>query len=266
MRTKIMGVINATPDSFHSGSRFYGQDAVMQGLAFAQQGADIIDIGGESTRPGSEPVSIQEELQRVIPVVQKLAGKTDALLSIDTYKPEVAQAAMDAGASIVNDIHGMRSSSMRKVVADAKAACIIMHMQGTPKEMQASPAYKNAVEEVYAFLSDSCRLCESEGIAPSKITVDPGIGFGKTAEHNLQILRSIPRLKEIGKPVLVGASRKSFIGRILGSESKPLPVEQRLEGSLAVAAYSVMRGADVLRVHDVGETVRAVKIIEALQG
>ncbi len=265
MKTKLMAIINVTPDSFYAGSRAMSQQAVEMALRFVDEGADMIDIGGESTRPGSEIVSAEEELTRVLPVIEKLSKKINIPISIDTYKPDVALAAIDAGAKIVNDITGMRSKKMRELVADSKSQCVIMHMKGEPKTMQVSPTYSDVVKEVYAFLSSSIKNCEGDGINSKKIIIDPGIGFGKTTAHNLELLKNIEKFKKLKKPILVGASRKSFIGRILGNESTPLPPEDRLEGSLAIATYCALQSVDILRVHDVKETLRAIKVLELLR-
>lgn len=266
MQTKIMGVLNVTPDSFYAGTRFtVTEQAVGYGIKMADEGADILDIGGESTRPGSEAVDTEEEWKRVGPVIEGLVDGIDAKISVDTYKPEVAEKALEAGAEIINDITGMQSPQMRELAADNGADVVIMHMQGMPKTMQLNPTYQNVVNEIKDFFMERIALCESDGIAPANIVLDPGIGFGKTTRHNLEILRNVEEFKKLGKRLMVGASRKSFIGRILQNEEHPLPPEERLEGSLAMAAYCVWKGVDILRVHDVKETVRAVRLIEALK-
>ncbi len=264
MRTKIMAIINATHDSFYKNSCVAGDVAVNLGIKFVDEGASIIDIGGESTRPGSNPIPASEELKRILPIIERLSGKISAKISVDTYKPEVAEAALKSGASIVNDITGMRTDAMRTLVADYKAECVIMHMLGNPKTMQDNPNYGNVVAEVSDFLHKRAEVCKSDGIKPENIIFDPGIGFGKTTKHNIELIRGIPILRKLGKRVMIGASRKSFIGKILESESFPVAPEERLDGSLAVASFAVLNGVDILRVHDVKETVRAIKIIEAL--
>ncbi len=262
---QIMAIVNVTQDSFYAGSRALGETAIIKALALAEEGADIIDIGGESTRPGSEPVSLKEELDRVIPVIEGIVDKTNAKISIDTYKSEVAKAVVEAGADIINDITGMQSQEMRELAADEHKEVVIMHMQGTPKTMQTNPAYEDVVSVIKTFFIDRISLCEQAGINAKHIILDPGIGFGKTTQHNLEILRNVDKFKELGKRLLIGASRKSFIGRILQNEEHPLPPEERLEGSLAIAAYCTLKNVDILRVHDVKETIRAVKIAEMLR-
>jgi len=245
-----MGILNVTPDSFSDGGKFQdaGQ-AVARARAMADAGADIIDIGGESTRPGSQPVPVEEELRRVIPVIK---GIPDLLVSIDTTKAEVARQAVAAGAQIINDI----SASLFEVARDTGAGLVLMHMRGTPATMQHAPRYDDVVREVCAFLAERIALAEACGVKKAQIAVDPGIGFGKTVEHNQQLLAGLEQLRELGCPILVGASRKSFLGG---------PVHERLPGSLAVAAWAVMHGANVVRVHDVAETVAVVRMIESLK-
>ncbi|MDE1823042.1 MAG: dihydropteroate synthase [Candidatus Micrarchaeota archaeon] len=261
---EIMGVVNVTPDSFYAGSSAMGEKAVRMALRMLDEGADIIDIGGQSTRPGSSQVSAEKELRRIAPVVRRLS-KTCSRISIDTYNYHVARFAADHGIAMINDITGMRQQSMRTLVAERKLECVIMHMQGEPKTMQASPHYDNVVNDVKRFLAGRIRLCEDDGIAKRRIIIDPGIGFGKTARHNLQILKGIGSFKSLGKRILIGASRKSFIGRINGTDKEPLPAEERLEGSLAIASYCALNGVDMLRVHDVKETIRAIEVIDALE-
>ena len=262
-----MAIINITKDSFYAGSRAMDDAAIAKALQLADEGADIIDIGGESTRPGSEPINIEEEIKRVVPVIEAIVDKLDkkTKISVDTYKIEVARAAVEAGATIVNDITGMQSQEMRELVSDEHLECVIMHMQGTPKTMQLSPAYQNVVKEIRDFLAERIDACETVGVHPQHIIVDPGIGFGKTTQHNLEILRNLEKFKELGKRLLIGASRKSFIGKILQNEEYPLAPEDRLEGSLAIASYCSLKGIDILRVHDVKETVRTIKILERLK-
>lgn len=254
-----MGVLNVTPDSFSDGGDFVDPDvAVKRALEMVAEGASIIDIGGESSRPGSEPVSQELELVRVIPVIKKLSTQTDALLSIDTTKPVVAQAAMASGASIINDIGGLRNPDMVAVAAETGATVCIMHMQGEPKSMQAAPQYDDVVTEVMAFLADRIEAAEHAGI--QNIWIDPGIGFGKTLEHNMTLLRELKQFKKLGKPLLLGTSRKSFIEKIMGA-----PVEERLPGTLASNIWGMSHGADILRVHDVAEHKQAIDVLEAIQ-
>lgn len=260
-----MGIVNVTPDSFYAGSRARGREAVAAALKMCDEGADIVDVGGQSTRPGTMPISPQEELRRVAPVIEGLAGRIGCKLSVDTYNYGVAKYAADSGVEIINDITGMRSKAMRELVSDNRLECVIMHMQGSPESMQDSPHYKNVVLEVMSFLRKRTRLCEKEGIPKSRIIVDPGIGFGKTLEHNLEILRQIEKFKSLDGRLLVGASRKSFIGKICGRPGRPLPAGERLEGSLAVACYCAAKGADMVRVHDVRETRMALRMAEMLQ-
>lgn len=254
-----MGVLNVTPDSFSDGGDFIDPDvAVKRALEMVAQGASIIDIGGESSRPGAESVSEELELMRVIPVIKKLSTQTDTLISIDTTKPVVAQAAMAIGASIINDIGGLRNPDMVAVAAETGATVCIMHMQGEPQSMQENPHYDDVVTEVMAFLADRIEVAEHAGI--QNIWIDPGIGFGKTLEHNMTLLRELQQLKKLGKPVLLGTSRKSFIEKIMGA-----PVEERLPGTLASNIWGITHGADILRVHDVAEHKQAIDVLEAIQ-
>ena len=261
-RTAIMAVLNVTPDSFYDGGRRLDADqAITAGVAMAASGADIIDIGGESTRPGAAAVSEAEELGRVLPVIRGLRKEVRLPISIDTYKSAVARAALDAGADIVNDISALRfDPAMAALVAQEKVPVILMHMQGTPRTMQTDPEYADVVREVRDFLAAQLYEAMDGGISPEAIVIDPGIGFGKTLDHNLQLLRGLPVLAALGQPLLVGVSRKTFIGKILNLEP-----DQRLEGSLAAAVAAVLAGANLLRVHDVGETARAVRVADALR-
>jgi len=260
-RTWLMGVINVTPDSFSDGGAcFETGAAVDHGLRLACEGADILDIGGESTRPGSESVPEEEELRRVVPVVRALRRQSGVLLSIDTTKAAVARSSLDAGADIINDISALRfDPAMARVVAPSGAALVLMHMQGTPRTMQKSPRYSDLVGEIRSFLQDRIREAEAAGIDRDRVVVDPGIGFGKTLEHNLTLIDRLADFQELGRPVCVGLSRKAFIGGILG-----LPPGERLEGTIAAAVLSVSRGARILRVHDVGAVARAVRVAEAV--
>jgi dihydropteroate synthase len=260
-RTHLMGVLNVTPDSFSDGGRFFKlEEAVKQGLKLAEEGADIIDVGGESTRPGSEPVAIEEELRRVIPVIEQLTKMIQVSISIDTYKSRVAKEALDSGALMVNDISGLRfDPEMKKVIAEYDVPVVLMHIKGTPKNMQESPKYKNLLEEIKSYLNESISIAEKAEIDENKIIIDPGIGFGKTLNDNLKILKNLREFKSFDRPVMIGVSRKSFIGKILD-----LPTDERLEGSLALMAVAIMNGANILRVHDVKESKRVAKLVDAI--
>jgi dihydropteroate synthase len=262
-RTLVMGIINVTPDSFFDGGlRQDPARAIADGVMMVESGADILDVGGESTRPGALPLSEDEELARVLPVVHGLRREVKVPISIDTYKSNIARAALDAGADIVNDISALRfDAAMASVVAVEKVPVVLMHMQGTPRTMQQAPQYNDVVREVRDFLAAQLYEAMDAGIAQEMILIDPGIGFGKTIEHNLQLLRGLPALATLGQALLVGASRKAFIGKILNLE-KPA---ERLEGSLAAAVAAVLAGANIIRVHDVAETVKAVRIADAIR-
>jgi dihydropteroate synthase len=262
-RTWLMGVINVTPDSFSDGGRYFeAERAIERGLELAAQGADIIDIGGESTRPGSLPVPEDEEMRRVVPVIEALKRRTEALLSVDTTKASVARAALDAGADIVNDTSALRADpDMAGVVARTGAGLVLMHMKGTPLTMQQDPRYDDVLAEIRDFLAERIQAAGAAGIARERIVVDPGIGFGKTYEDNLLLLRRQELFGELERPLLLGFSRKAFLGRILH-----LPPGERLEGTIAAAVVSVARGAHILRVHDVAEVARAVRTAEAILG
>jgi dihydropteroate synthase len=257
----LMGIVNVTPDSFSdSGVHLDPDRAVEHGLSLACEGADILDIGGESTRPGSLPVPEDEELGRVLPVLRKLRPRTSVLISVDTTKSAVACAALDAGADIINDTSGLRADpEMAGVVARSGAAVILMHMRGTPRTMQEAPRYDDLLGEVRSFLAARLREAEAAGIPAERLIVDPGIGFGKTAEHNLTLLNQLDFFQDLGRPVCVGFSRKAFIGRVLGT-----PPAERLEGTMAAAVLSVSRGAHILRVHDIGPVAKAVRMAEAI--
>ncbi|MEI8205538.1 MAG: dihydropteroate synthase [Kiritimatiellales bacterium] len=260
-RTLIMGILNVTPDSFSDGGKFQIlEKAVAHGLEMVEEGADIIDIGGESTRPGAKPVQALEEIARTGPVIKKLREKTGALISIDTRKAEVARAALAAGADIINDISALADPGMAAVAAETGAGLVLMHMLGTPETMQTNPRYDNVVSNVWSFLEERMRFAVARGVAPEQIVLDPGIGFGKTDEHNLALLKGIPTLMAAGRPVLIGASRKSFIGRMLGGGT-----DDRLAGSLAIAAFAVLRGAHILRLHDVKESCDAARLVDTLR-
>lgn len=261
-RTLIMGVLNVTPDSFSDGGRYDSvARAAARALEMADEGADIIDIGGESTRPGSPGVAADEEAGRVVPVIEALAGSCSIPLSIDTSKPEVAEAALQAGAHIVNDIGGLGDPAMIETVRRHEAGVVIMHMQGTPRTMQDQPFYRDVVDEVGQFLRDRVDAAVESGILAERIVVDPGIGFGKTLEHNLALLRGLATLgTRAGRPVLAGVSRKRFIGAVTNRETA-----DRLAGSLAAASFAILRGADIIRVHDVKESCDAARIIDMLR-
>ncbi len=256
-----MGVVNVTPDSFSDGGRYLDAGAaVAHGEKLLRDGAEILDVGGESTRPGAVEVDEAEELCRVRPVVEALAG--EATISIDTSKSAVAEAALDAGASIVNDVTALRGDpEMAALCAERGVGVVLMHMPGNPRTMQDNPSYGDVVDDVKAFLAERVEAAVAAGVAEERIWLDPGIGFGKTVEHNLELLRRLAELRELGRPLVIGTSRKSFIGRIDGSE-----VDQRLGGSIASSMLAVAEGADVLRVHDVAETAQAMRVTEAVLG
>ena len=261
-RTLVMGIVNVTPDSFSDGAMFASaDDAVAHGARLVDEGADLVDVGGESTRPGSDPIEADEELLRVVPVIEGLVkARPGTLLSVDTRKPEVASAALDAGASVVNDIAGGRNSALLETVSRTGAGVILMHMLGEPKTMQDDPRYDDVVAEVHEFLRERIEAAVFAGIPEERVCIDPGIGFGKTVDHNLALLRAVPALRMLGAAVMVGASRKGFIGTLTGVEDPAA----RLEGSLAVAVLAAAHGADLVRVHDVEATVRALKVADAV--
>jgi dihydropteroate synthase len=257
----VMGIVNVTPDSFSDGGRFFdpGQ-AVAHALELAAQGAEILDLGGESTRPGAEPVGEAEELRRVIPVIERLAARVKIPLSIDTAKPAVARAALQAGVSIVNDVAAYREAdAMWKVVAEFRAGYICMHAQGAPQTMQVNPVYADVVREVGGFFSGRLERLQASGVEAGQVVLDVGIGFGKTAGHNLQLLAALRSFTKWQRPLLLGVSRKSFIGRLLGAD-----VAARLPASLACAVLAVASGVQIIRTHDVAETVQAVRMAEAV--
>jgi dihydropteroate synthase len=257
-----MGVINVTPDSFSDGGLFYEESqAVEQGLALAEAGADILDVGGESTRPGSEATPTGEEMDRVLPVVEALARHCSAVISIDTYKAEVAQAAVEAGAGIINDVTALGGDpAMAQTAAQTKAGLVLMHMKGEPRTMQVVPTYGDVVAEVRDFLVQRARAAQAAGVSPEAIILDPGIGFGKTLEHNLALIRNLPALAAAGYPVLLGASRKTFIGTLTGRRT---PAE-RLWGSVGVHILGAALGADIVRVHDVAPLREALAVCDAV--
>jgi dihydropteroate synthase len=258
----ILGIVNVTPDSFSDGGQFLDTDAaVAQAMQLVEQGADLLDIGGESTRPGSQPVGLEEELSRVVPVVRRLAALTSTPLSVDTNKAEVARQALEAGAQIINDITALTGDpAMPEVVRSYGAGVILMHMQGTPATMQVEPRYDDVVAEVVDFLEARLQACRNLGIAASQVVLDPGIGFGKTTEHNLRLLARLEELQRLGRPVCLGVSRKGFLGTVLGR-----PLEQRLAGSLAAACYALVRStAQIVRVHDVAQTRDVVMLLNRI--
>lgn len=260
-RTHLMGILNVTPDSFSDGGK-YGdvEKALQHALRMVEEGADFIDVGGESTRPGSEAISLEEELRRVIPVIEQLSRRTTIPISIDTYKSEVARRALDAGASVVNDISGLHfDPAMVEVIAEKQASVVLMHIKGTPRTMQHNPEYSDVVAEIISYLRESINRAEQNGI--QQILIDPGIGFGKLLEHNLEIIRRLSEFRQLGYPVLVGPSRKSFIGTVLN-----LSVDERLEGTACAVAASVFNGAAVVRVHDVKEMKRVIVMADAIIG
>jgi dihydropteroate synthase len=265
-KTQVMGIINLTPDSFSADGLYrqpsnnYPDLALKKALAMVADGADIIDLGGQSSRPGAKNISTKEELRRTEPVVKLLAKKINAPISIDTTKPEVAKAALDAGAQIINDIFGLRDKRMIKVAAQYKAAVVIMHMLGKPSNMQKIIAYESLIDDIAIYLKKAIDSAQAGGIKPDKIIIDPGVGFGKTPMHNLEIIKHLADFKALGKPLLIGPSRKSFIARVLGSNS-----QSRISGSLAACVMAAERGANILRVHDVKEVNQSLKIVEAVK-
>jgi dihydropteroate synthase len=261
-RTHIMGVLNVTPDSFSDGGLFFQKEkAIEHGVRLVQDGADIIDVGGESTRPFSEGVSLQEELDRVVPVVEALSRAVQIPISIDTCKAEVARQALKAGASIINDISALRfDPDMTSVAEEAGVPVILMHMQGTPGDMQKNPFYRNLITEILDFLKKAVDRAVSGGIKKDMIIVDPGIGFGKTVEHNLEIIRELGRFSVLGRPILLGTSNKTFIGHLLNKEP-----HERDTGTMATIAAGVLNGADIVRVHNVKKAVETIKIIDAIK-
>jgi len=260
-RAVVMGVLNVTPDSFSDGGQHGAVEAAIEhALNLIEQGAGIIDIGGESTRPGAQPVSVEQELARVLPVVEALRD-SNIPISVDTCKPAVMRAVLEAGADIINDISGFRQASAREIVAaHPRCGVCVMHMQGEPRTMQQSPHYDDVTRDVVRSLQDSARALESLGIASDRISLDPGFGFGKSVAHNYDLMRDLEQLVDLGYPVLIGVSRKSMIGAVTGR-----PVDQRLAGSLAAALAAVARGAQIIRVHDVQQTIDAIRVWEAIE-
>lgn len=261
-RILVMGILNTTPDSFYEASRVVRRRAaIARALRMVEDGADIVDVGGESTRPGSASIPVQEEMDRVLPVVEGVRKRSDVILSVDTTKAPVAEEALAAGAQIVNDVSAMRHDErMGDVVARSGAFVVLMHMLGRPETMQQDPTYADVVEDIHTFLAERIRAALGAGIDERRILVDPGIGFGKTLDHNLALLRNLDRLTDLGRPVLVGLSRKSFLGAILD-----LPAEERIEGTIAADAIAIVRGASIIRVHDVKEGRRTADVAERLR-
>ena len=261
-RTLVMGILNVTPDSFADGGKFLSPDsAIEHAERMTEKGADLIDVGGESSRPGSDSISEEEEIRRVIPVIERIAKHINIPVSVDTYRPGVARAALSAGAKMINDIKALRHDpEMTKVIAEAGAPVVLMHMQGTPKTMQEHPSYYSVVDEITHFFHERLKYAQAFGIKENQIILDPGIGFGKTTQQNLSILRSLHRFESLSRPLLIGVSRKSVIGQVLN-----LPVEERLEGTAAAVCASVLGGASIVRVHDVGSMVRVVRMADAIK-
>ncbi len=258
-----MGILNITPDSFYDGGKYYTkEEAIVKGLKLIEEGADILDIGGESTRPGASPVELEEELKRVIPVIEGIAKRVNFPISIDTYKAKVAEEALNAGASMINDISGLRfDPKMPYIAAKHKVPIILMHIKGTPKNMQLNPQYKALIPEIMEYLRESIIIAKEAGVDENKIIIDPGIGFGKLPEHNLEIIRNLKDFTCLEKPILIGVSRKSFLGKILNDA----PAEQRLEGTAAAVAVSIVNGANIVRVHDVEYITKIVKVVDAIK-
>ena len=262
-KTLVMGVLNLTPDSFSDGGLFTTKEKALDHcLKMINEGADLIDVGGESTRPGSDPLSINEELDRTIPIIEKIRSITDCTISIDSYKSEVVEAALNVGANIVNDISGLTfDHNMAELISQKNAPIIMMHINGKPKIMQENPRYDNLLKDILDFFSRQLELAQLAGIDSSKIILDPGLGFGKKVEHNFELIRKLPQICAMGFPVLVGPSRKSFIGEALN-----LPINDRIEGTMASITASVINGARIVRVHDIQKTRRTVTITEKIMG
>lgn len=259
----VMGVLNVTPDSFSDGGRFFGTAlAVERGMEMAEDGADVLDIGGESTRPGAEPVNVADEIKRVVPVISELRGRTRALISIDTMKPEVAREAVAAGADIVNDVNGLREPGMLEAVAGTSAGVIVMHMQGTPRTMQAQPYYRDVVQDVRDFFVERLDTLAQAGIDPLRVALDPGFGFGKTLAHNLELLNGLDRLRMDDRPFVLGVSRKSMLGALLGDAR----LDRRAWPTVALTSWMRESGGEIIRVHDVKPNAQAMRMTEAIMG
>lgn len=260
-RGMVMGVLNVTPDSFSDGGQYIDAGrAVEHGLQMIADGADIIDVGGESTRPGADPVSVDEELRRVIPIIEKLRRQTSTLISVDTMKAEVARAAVAAGADILNDVNGFRDPSLVEVAASSEVGLIVMHMLGTPRTMQKNPVYTNVIENVRGFFSERLATLQQAGISPGRVALDPGFGFGKTVEHNLTMLREMEKLRIDQHPLAIGVSRKSMIARLLEDPQ----IENRFWPTVALTAWIRQAGAEIVRVHEVKPNVEAMRMMEAI--
>ena len=261
-RTLVIGILNVTPDSFSDGGSFLLPDqALARAEAMAEEGADLIDVGGESSRPGSVPVSVEEELRRVIPVIEQIAKHISLPISIDTCKSEVARQALSAGAQMINDISALQQDpEMAKVVSREEAPVVLMHMKGTPRTMQQNPRYESVIDEINRFFTERIRVAEQAGISRERIILDPGIGFGKATDHNLEIIRSLSQMGSLDRPILIGPSRKSFIGHILN-----LPVQDRIEGTAVAVTAAVLAGASMVRVHDVKQMVRVVRLADSIR-
>lgn len=261
-RTIVMGILNVTPDSFSDGDRFFDQQlAVEHALQMAEEGADILDIGGESSRPGAKPVNADEELSRVLPVIKAVCASSDVPISIDTSKPEVAKEALAAGAVIINDVTALSASGMAEMAATSDAGLVLMHMKGEPRTMQQNPQYDDLLGEIGLFLQKSAGKALAAGVKKERIVIDPGVGFGKTLDHNLQLIRHLRSFADLGYPVLVGPSRKRFIGDLTGKD-----INERLYGTIAAVVAAVMAGARIVRVHDVAPVVDALRVAEAIAG
>jgi dihydropteroate synthase len=261
-RPLVMGILNITPDSFSDGGKYLDfSDALKRAHAMIEEGVDIIDIGGESTRPGSDPVSIDEELKRITPIIEALKRDSNIAISVDTYKPEVMKEVIDMDVAMINDVYALTQPGAIDVIKKSEVGICLMHMQGTPKTMQINPTYKNVVSEVQSFLKTRADLLIKDGIDKSRIILDPGFGFGKTFEHNIEMLKKLESFQSLKLPLLAGLSRKSFIRKILNGEH-----DDHLSGSISAAIFSVLKGAKILRVHDVKETLSALKIINLVQG
>lgn len=260
-KVAVMGILNLTPDSFYDGGRYQTEKEVLKRVEqMVKEGADIIDIGGESTRPGAHRISWEEEVRKTIPFIKKITRLFDLPVSIDTYKAKVAREACEAGAEMVNDISGLRfDSQMPEVISSNKVFLVIMHIKGTPRNMQENPRYQRLIPEISSYLEEGLKIAAEAGIDLKKVIVDPGIGFGKTAEHNLSLLKNLKKLQILGRPILIGVSRKSFIGKVLN-----IPMEERLPGSLAATCVALLRGARVIRCHDVKQTRQAVDLVDAI--
>lgn len=257
-----MGIINVTPDSFFDSARYFDRHrAIELGLNLVEEGADFLDVGGESTRPGAEPVSAEEEIRRVVPVIKELALRVNVPISVDSYKAQVAKAAVDAGASMINDISGLRfDPDMPRLIAETHCPVVIMHIKGRPKDMQLNPCYTNLIREITEYLKKAMDKAISSGIDKERIIIDPGIGFGKTVEDNLRIIKELWQFKTLGRPIMVGASNKSFIGKVLNA-----PINAREEGTIATNVPAILNGANILRVHDVKKMKRVALMVDAIR-